>query len=84
MSLSPIEVVGQWLQNHCSASPRESTTGHREAMLSRRTFRTLTQSSAWPTGPSWPGSLPATRTTANSTESRVHLGNVPPASCQLA
>ena len=45
--------------------------------------RPSTQSSPWPTGPSWPGLLPATRTTANSAESHIHLGNVPPAGFAL-
>src|ERR1017187_5723011 len=45
-------------------------------MPSRRTFPPLTQSWWGPPGPRWPGSLPATRTTANSAESHIHMGNV--------
>ena len=51
---------------------------------SRRIFRTLTQSSAWPAGPSWPSLLAATHATATSDEKSTHLGNVPRASCLSA
>jgi predicted ATPase len=63
-SLSPVERQVVELASHGLNNPNIARELFMSRNASRRTFRTLTQSSAWPTGPSWPGSLPATRTTA--------------------